>query len=119
MVGNPTATTLDLNVQPGCNSANAGVQYAITIGGGAYTLGSNWVLADGSVGTTPEWRTDAQWGTETITGLAANTTYTLQVKARYDSTITQETYLGTEATIPEPLTVALFGLGTLVLIRRR
>ncbi len=96
--GTPTGSTFDVNVDPGSNAPIASAEYAITIGGGAYTLSNHWVQADGSVGITEVWQTDATWGTTTVTGLAANTTYTNQVKARYSSTITQNTSLGAEAT---------------------
>ena len=94
---NPMTSSLDVNVNPGSNSTNSNAQYAITIGGGAYTLGTNWVQANGSVSTTAVWQTDATWGTKTVTGLASATTYTFQVRARYSSTTTQETSLGTSA----------------------
>jgi hypothetical protein len=119
---NVTETSFDLNVEPGGNSGNSFAQYAITIGGGDYTLGTNWLQSDGTVGTTPVWRTDALWQTKTIAGLLAGTAYTVQIKARYSSTVNQETWLGTGAeivTLPEPSVVALLGFGLLVVIRRR
>lgn len=96
-VGNPTSSTLDVNVDPGSNSGNSSAQYAITIGGGSYTLGTNWVQADGSVSTTAVWQSDSTWGTTTVTGLTTGVEYTFQVKARYSSTYPQATSLGASA----------------------
>jgi hypothetical protein len=92
-----SSTSLNVNVDPGCNSANSSAQYAISIGGGAYTLGTHYVQANGTVGTTAVWQTDATWGTKTVTGLSTGTTYTFQIKARYDGTYTQATNLGAGA----------------------
>ncbi|HPD29444.1 MAG TPA: PEP-CTERM sorting domain-containing protein [Phycisphaerae bacterium] len=119
ILGNQTPSSFEVNVDPGGNSGNLFAQYAITVGGGGYTLGSDWLQADGSVGGSPVWRTDAQWGTTTVTGVAGDTIYSVQVKARYDSVRAQETYLGPVAMIPEPVTVALLGLGIAAVIRRR
>jgi len=65
-----TSTSLNVNVQPGCNSGNSSAEYAISIGGGAYTLGTHWVQANGTVSTTTVWQTDATWGAKTVTGSA-------------------------------------------------
>ncbi len=121
---NVTETSFDLNVEPGGNSGNLFAQYAITIGGGGYTLGTNWLQSDGTVGSSVVWRTDALWATKTIAGLLEGTTYTVQVKARYSGTtgLGQETWLSTGGeivTLPEPSVVALLGLGMLMMIRRR
>ncbi len=93
-VANPTSTSLDVNVSPGCNVTNPSAECAISIGGGAYTLGTHWVQTDGTVAAGPIWQTDAAWGTRTVSGLVTDTTYTFKVKARYSSTYTQETNLG-------------------------
>jgi hypothetical protein len=93
-VSSAGATSLNVDVQPGGNLGNGGAEYAITIGGGAYTQGTSWLQADGSIGTTPAWQTDAAWGTRTLTGLATGTTYSLSVKARYSSVYPRETSLG-------------------------
>jgi hypothetical protein len=89
-----SSTSLNVNVSPGCNSGNSSAEYAITIGGGAYTLGTHWVQANGTVSTTQVWQTDSVWGTKTVTGLSTGTQYTFQVKARYSSSLTQQTSLG-------------------------
>jgi hypothetical protein len=96
-INSASSTALNVNVHPGCNSINSSAQFAITIGGGAYTLGTHWVQADGTVSTTPAWQTDATWGTRTVGSLTTGTTYTFQVKARYNGTYTQATDLGAGA----------------------
>ncbi len=96
-VGGPTSTTLNVDVDPGCNATNGDAQYAITIGGGAYTLGTHWVQVNGTVGTTAAWQTDETWANKTVTGLVTGITYTFKVKARYNGTYTQETSLGAGA----------------------
>ena len=98
MVSSAGSTSLNVNVLPGCNWTNSSAQYAISIGGGAYTLGANWVQANGTVGTTAVWQTDATWATTTVTGLTTGTAYTFEVQARYNSTYTQASSLGAGAT---------------------
>jgi len=88
------STSLDVDVNAGCNSTNTAAEYAVTIGGGAYALGTHWVQADGTVGTTAAWQTESAWGTTTVAGLTTDITYTFKTKARYSGTITQETSLG-------------------------
>jgi hypothetical protein len=96
-VTSASSTSLNVNVEPGCNTANSSAQYVISVGGGAYTLGTHYVQANGTVGTTVVWQTDATWGTKTVTGLSTGTTYTFEVAARYNGTYTQATALGAGA----------------------
>ena len=96
-VSSAGSTSLDVNVNPGCNLSNSTAEYAISIGGGAFTLGTHWVQADGTVSTSAVWQTDAAWATKTVTGLATGTTYTFKAKARYNSAYTQESSLGAGA----------------------
>lgn len=115
-VVDPTATTLTVDVNPGGNSDNALAQYSIRIG-------TNYVQADGSVGATPAWLTDAEWGSKVVTGLAASTTYDFEVVARYSSAFTQETlpqgYTFSLATTPEPATLGFLVLGAVAALRGR
>jgi hypothetical protein len=104
-VGNPASTSLRVDVDPGCNAGNVDAEYAISVGGGGYTLGTHWVQVTGSVGAVAVWQTDTAWATKTVTGLTTDTTYTFQVKARYSSTYTQETSLGIGA-VGTPTSVA-------------
>lgn len=106
IITSPTGSSLNVDADPGCNSTNSSAEFAISIGGGAYTLGTHWVQADGSVATAAVWQTDAAWATKTVTGLAAGTTYTFKVKARYGSTYPQESSLGAGATgMPTGVTI--------------
>jgi hypothetical protein len=113
IISSPTASSLDVDVDPGGNLANTNAQYAVTIGGGTYTLGTDWLQAGGMVGAAAAWQTDALWGNVTVGGLGTGTTYTFQVRARYNTTYLQETYLGAGADgtpVPEPSSfVALLG----------
>jgi hypothetical protein len=93
LVSCASSTSLNVDVIPGCNSTNSAAEYAITIGGNSYTLGTHWVQSNGSVSTTVIWQTDATWGNKTVTGLSTGTTYTFKVQARYSGTITQATAL--------------------------
>ncbi len=124
----PTANSLGLDVDPGLNSGNGLAEFAITIGGGAFTLGTNWIQPDGSVGGAAAWQTDATWGSSTVTGLDPLTPYTLQVMARYSggtsangTDLTLPTALGegaTLTTIPEPAAMLLLALASPIMLRR-
>ncbi len=98
-VSSAGSTSVNVGVNVGCNSTNTNAQFAISIGGGAYTLGTHWVQTNGTVGTTAIWQTDAAWATRTVTGLATGTGYTFQEKARYSGSVTQATSFGAGATI--------------------
>jgi hypothetical protein len=93
-----SSTSLNVDLLPGCNT-NSAAEFAISIGGGAYALGTHWVQSGGSVGTSPVWQTDAAWAVKTVTGLATGTAYTFKVQARYSGTLTQPTSLGGGATL--------------------
>ena len=94
-----SSTSLNLDVLPGCNPANGPAQFAISIGGGSYTLGTHWIQANGTVGATAAWQTEATWATRTVTGLVTGTPYTFKVQARCSSAITQPTSLGAGTTL--------------------
>jgi len=79
-VGGPTSSSLNVNVN--VNGNPAATEFSISIGGGAYTLGTHFVQAGGTVSTTEVFQTDSAWGNQTVTGLAASTLYNFQVRAR-------------------------------------
>ncbi len=116
-VSDPTDSTLTVDVNPGGNSENPLAEFAIGIGSG-------WVQTDGTTGATPAWLTDAEWGSKTVSGLAANTTYDFEVLARYGSDFPQATlpqgFKTSMTTTPEPATMGLLlAVGSLALLRRR
>jgi len=74
-VNNPSASTLDVAVN--ANSNPSGTEFAIH-----ETATGNFIQANGTLGATAVWQTTATWGTITVTGLTAGTTYTFEVKAR-------------------------------------
>ena len=74
-VNNATATTLDVTVN--VNGNPTGTEFCIQ-----ETSTGKYVQADGTLGVGQVWQNAATWGTKTVTGLSAGTTYTFQVKAR-------------------------------------
>lgn len=76
VVSNPTSSSLDVAIGSG-DGNNAGVTYAIQeTGSGLY------VQAGGTLSATAVYQTAATWGTKTVTGLTASTSYTFQVAAQ-------------------------------------
>lgn len=75
-VDNPTTTSLRVDVNPGSNATTA--VYAIKVVYGATT---KYVQANGTLGDTAVWQTDATWGAIIVTGLTPNTAYTFSVSA--------------------------------------
>ncbi|HMO05040.1 MAG TPA: Calx-beta domain-containing protein [Kiritimatiellia bacterium] len=74
-VNNPTPATLDVAINANGNPSST--EFAIQdVGSGQYVQGS------GALGGSPVWQTASAWGTRTVTGLAPETTYQFQVKAR-------------------------------------
>ncbi|MFH0834470.1 MAG: fibronectin type III domain-containing protein, partial [Patescibacteria group bacterium] len=83
VAGSPTQLTLDVN-----NSAAptnpAATEYDLLIDNDGNATGfdtTNFVDGTGALGAAT-WQTDAIWGTQTITGLTANTRYFLATRAR-------------------------------------
>lgn len=94
-VAGPTAlnalaggTTIDLTLNPGNNPAYT--LYAIA-------AGSQWVQANGTLGTAAAWLSASDWNAVTINGLMPNTNYCFAVKAKNNDDV--ETALNTEACI--------------------
>lgn len=76
VVGNPTGSSLDVAVGAGDGNPEH-TEYAL------YSPTSDrWVGADNTLGETPVWRTAADWGTATVTGLAEYRTHAFQAVAR-------------------------------------
>jgi uncharacterized delta-60 repeat protein len=88
--GTSTATTL--TVAPAAMTP-AGTEVAIRINGGSFT--NQYIQANGSVGASAVWATQAVWSTKTVTGLSIGTNYTFDVKARNGDNV--ETSFGTSA----------------------
>ncbi|MDP2160324.1 MAG: hypothetical protein Q8K02_07580, partial [Flavobacterium sp.] len=74
-VGSPTVNSLTVTLDTSDDNPS-GTQYAIQETGGDY------VQADGTLGADAVWRTESEWGTVIVNGLASNIAYTFQVKAR-------------------------------------
>lgn len=78
--GAPTlsgATINSVNVAINANGNPASITYAIQ-----ETGSSNYVQSNGTLGASADWQSVAIWGTKTVTGLSAGTTYTFKVKAK-------------------------------------
>ncbi len=88
-VNNSTASTLDVAVNENGNPSTT--EFAIQC-----TNNSQYVQADGTLGATAVWATKSTWGTKTVTGLSASSTYGFQVKARND-VVHDETAFGAVA----------------------
>ena len=86
-VGNPTAATLDVTVNANGNPSS--VTFAI------HEAGGQFIQADGTLGASAVWQTASTWATITVIGLAGNTTYTFDVKARNGENV--ETAYGSSA----------------------
>jgi Lamin Tail Domain len=77
-VNNPTTTTLDVAIDAADGNPAIVTTYAIEVGTGNYVQTATSSTLAGS----PVYRTAAQWGTTTVTGLVANTSYSFRVYAR-------------------------------------
>jgi len=90
-VNNPTPNSLDVIVNENSNPSTT--EYAIH----ETSTGKYVQQLDGSLGASAVWQTAAAWGTKTVTGLTAFTSYTFEVKAR--NTANTETVFGASATL--------------------
>jgi hypothetical protein len=110
-VSNATSGSLDVAIAA-ADGNPAGTSYAIQV-----LPGGLFVQANGSLGVSAVFQTASSWSTITITGLASNTTYTIQVKA-INGGATETTYsAGTDlATLvsatPELQAQVLAGFGS-------
>lgn len=89
-LGNPQQTSIDVTVN--ANGNNAATTYAIRVNG------SQYVQANGTLGASPVYQTAANWGTKTIAGLTAGTTYTVDVAAQNTDATLVSAY-GTSASL--------------------
>ncbi|MEI6569376.1 MAG: LamG-like jellyroll fold domain-containing protein, partial [Verrucomicrobiota bacterium] len=101
-VNNATTTTMDVAVNVNGNPVTT--EFCIN-----ETGTSKYVQSDGTLGSSAVWQTASTWGTETVTGLSVDASYTFQVKARNSSSI-ETAYSGTAtlktlATVPTAPTV--------------
>ena len=90
IVDNPTVTTLDVTI--GADGNSVSTEYAIQ-----ETNSGNYVQANGTLGVSAVWATSTGWGTKTVTGLTANTSYSFKVKARNGNNV--ETSFGSVTTL--------------------
>jgi len=81
-------TSIELTLNENNNPAYT--QYAIA-------SGTNWVQANGTLGTAATWMTAADWNAIIVSELVPNTNYCFAVKARNNAGV--ETVLGTEVCI--------------------
>jgi len=83
IVSNPTPTTIDVAINPADSDTDLyAIRISPPIDSQEYAFQNfNYVQADGSVGGHPVWRSKADWGTTTVTGLTWNTTYHFTVRA--------------------------------------
>ena len=96
ILSSPTATTMDLDVNPGANPA--ATEFAIMCTGGSDADWSDmFVDGAGQPVAAEVWQTDSAWGTITLQGMQPGATYTFAVKARNLSGM--ETPLGPGATL--------------------
>ena len=87
-VNNPTSLSLDVAVNE--NGNPSATEFAIQC-----TNDSQYVQSDGTLGASAVWATKSAWGTKTVTGLSASTTYGFRVKARNGASV--ETAFGSAA----------------------
>ncbi len=87
-----TPTTSSVAVAINVNSNPSSVVFAIQ-----ETGGSQYVQANGSLGASAVWQANETWGTVTVTGLSANTSYTFKVKAQNINAVETALSSGTSA----------------------
>jgi hypothetical protein len=81
IVDHATRSTLAVTINPGDGNGEA-TDYAI------YDVTREvWLDENGSVRSTPQWRTAAEWGTVTVKELESNTEYTFRCRARNEDRI--------------------------------
>jgi len=97
-ISNATSSSLDVNVNRGDNPSYT--EFAIYNETGLYYVNAS----GGNNGSTPVWRTDANWSLVTVTGLSSGTTYSFKVKARNGDNTETSFSLAGSGTTSGPLT---------------
>lgn len=84
--GQPVVTVVSGTSLSVANNASdsASSYYAFRINDGS-ACSNKFVQSDGTVGSSPVWRTKSAWGTTTVTGLTPGTSYTFDVAAAGDA----------------------------------
>lgn len=80
-VGSPSGSTL--NIAIGTDANPSSTTYAVL-----ETTTGHYVQANGTLGATAVYQTASVWGTKTVTGLSATTTYTFEAVAKNGAGIT-------------------------------
>jgi hypothetical protein len=111
--GGTLYNALDFIVNTAGNQTDT--NYAIAISSDNFTT-TNFIQADDTVGSSPVWQTYTAWGSGTgqrVTGLIANTTYKIKVKARYGTdTETAYSITASDSTGGPTLTVSFAGVNS-------
>lgn len=106
-------SALDFVIQTSGNQTDT--TYAIAISGDDFAT-TSYIQADDTVGSNPVWQTYVAWGSgsgQRVTGLIANTTYKIKVKARYAAdTETAYSITATAATGGPTLTLSFAGVNS-------
>ncbi|MEE9533150.1 MAG: fibronectin type III domain-containing protein, partial [Acidimicrobiia bacterium] len=83
VVSSPTSTSLTVDNAPNSNPAITTFAIAVDDDGDVSIFNvTKYVQADGTIGASAVWQTEATWGAKVVTGLSASTLYRFKVKAR-------------------------------------
>ena len=111
--GGTLYNSLDFVVATGGNAPDTNYAIAISSDNFATTF---FIQTDDTVGPTPAWQIYINWGSgtgERVTGLLANTTYKIKVKARFGiDTETDYSITATAATSSPALTISFSGINS-------
>jgi len=99
--GQPTISNLTISsfdIVLGSDGNPASTEYAIQVSDGTDFY---YIQADGTLGASEVWQTKAIWGTTTVTGLTAGTSYAAHAKARNAENI-ETAFDGTDSGTTDP-----------------
>ena len=106
VVSSPTSTSLTVDNAPNSNPAITTFAIAVDDDGDVSVFNvTKYVQADGTIGASAVWQTEATWGAQVVTGLSASTLYRFKVKARNgdnDETLFSAVATGTTSAAPSP-----------------